>query len=376
MSEDATEAVESEEVTPPADDATETDKSESPSATAKAEAAAESPSGDAEADGESEPKEWVNLVSKYDGDKAKIGEEFWRATKANAELAKKVKELEAKVATPVAPKPEDQKPAEKPAADHPSIQKLESTITALEAETSTLSTQGSTKYAELQTQDKAILKLEARIEDQGELADDALKQRLELAKDRRENLATQLESLADRFKNKQERLEDLKGKREAVRAEADNESKRQAEQQQKDAEFSKEFPQEVDALIAQAADEIGLPQDDEIRQDLWETANTKLMAYLFKLGKGVILPDVDLKQVVHGYVERFAKTHGFASKTKFAETSREKAKVASRKITPGQPLVTKKAPTPSPWLVDDAVAKDSKLMAARARLAARLGPNA
>jgi hypothetical protein len=376
MTEVETEAVETEEVTPPTDDsAEEQDKPESPSATAKAtEAAAESPSDDAEADGESEPKEWVNLVTKYEGDKAKIGEEFWRATKANAELAKKVKELEARVATP-ATKAEEPKPepkAETKPADHPSIQKLESTITALTTEAEGIQAKGATKYSALQKQDEAIIELKTRIKIEGDLADEALKDRLALAEDRRGILADQLESLGREFRSVNARLEDKKSQREAVRADAEAEGQRQKAAQAKAQEFNSEYPQRIDALIFKAADDLGVPDDPEIREDLWETANSKLMAKLFHLGKDVEITAADEQALVRGYVERFAKTHGFASKAKFAGASKEKAKVAHR-ITPGQPLLPRKTPNLTPGLVDDARAKDTKLMAARNRLLARFG---
>jgi hypothetical protein len=372
MSEVETEAVETEEVTPPADDAAESDKPESPSATAKAEAAAESPSDDAEADGESEPKEWVNLVGKFEGDKEKIGKEFWRyansnaaLAKSNADLAKKVKDLEAKVAAPAAPK--DEPEPTKPAADHPSIQKLESTITALEEAQASLQSRGASKFTELQAQEKAIAKLEARIEDQGDLADESLKDRLDAAQRHRGVLAEQLMDLKDRFLEKKDRLEDAKSRREDVRAEAETESQRQKEQQAKEAEFRTEYPQRIDAMSTTMADELGVDSDPEIRQDLWETVNTKLMAKMFALGKGVEITATDEHALVKGYVERFVKTHGFASKKNFAGTSKEKAKVSQR-ITPGQPLVPKRTHNLPPGLVDDAVAKDPKLMAARQRM--------
>jgi hypothetical protein len=96
------------------------------------------------------------------------------------------------------------------------------------------------------------------------------------------------------------------------------------------------------------------------------------MAKLQHLGKDVDITAADELALVRGYVERFAKTHRFASKAKFAGASKEKAKVAHR-ITPGQPLLPRKTPNLTPGLVDDARAKDTKLMAARTRLLARFG---
>lgn len=379
MEDDAPEATETEEVTPPSADASETDKSGSTPATAKADAAAESPSDDdAEADGESEPKEWVNLVEKGKGDKAVIGKMFWDAQNANAKLAKENKALLARLeaaskTAPEASKAEPAKPEPKPLTDHPSIQKLESTITALETEKANIQTKGQAKFEELKTQRKLVDKLEARIEDQGEIADEALKTRFEMAKDRSALLETQLEDLTERFNAKKERLAENIARREAVRAEAEEEGKRQTEQQAKNAEFNSEYPQRIDAMMIAAADDLGLPTDPEIRQDLWETVNTKMMAKLFHLGKGVPLESTDEQALIRGFVERFAKTHGFASKAKFAGTSKEKAKVAGHKIVPGAPLIQKKAPPPSLGFIDDDRAKDTKLMEARKKMLARFG---
>jgi DNA repair exonuclease SbcCD ATPase subunit len=267
------------------------------------------------------------------------------------------------------------RPAHLPAADHPSIQKLESTITALTTEAEGIQAKGATKYSALQKQDEAIIELKTRIKIEGDLADEALKDRLALAEDRRGILADQLESLGREFRSVNARLEDKKSQREAVRADAEAEGQRQKAAQAKAQEFNSEYPQRIDALIFKAADDLGVPDDPEIREDLWETANSKLMAKLFHLGKDVEITAADELALVRGYVERFAKTHGFASKAKFAGTSKEKAKVASR-IVPGQPLVPRKTPNLTPGLVDDAVAKDPKLMAARARMerfASRIG---
>jgi len=173
----------------------------------------------------------------------------------------------------------------------------------------------------------------------------------------------------EKYSEKEQRLSDAKARRETVRADAEAERARQKQAAEDKAKFNDEFPSYIDTLIARKADEMGIPSDAAIREDLWEVVNDRLIVQLFRVG-GADVSEVDHEELVKSRIEKYVKVHGLTKKAAFAEVSREKAKVAPHKITPGAPLTPSKRPA-IPKLLQIGEPQDSLLAAARARMAAK-----
>lgn len=373
---------------PPQTDAPESDK-ESPSDDAGKTATEEPSEGESEeaaAGDEDEPEGWRNLVEKFEGDKDKIQQAFWRNNNEIARLAKELKELKAKPAadrptrTTVEPSPRATKApstAEKPIEEHPAVVELETHISTLQGRIEALNTEGAASRQKIEDQKEKVSVLKYEVRQQGDLADQALKDRLDLAEER---LAALQEKHQEKGHLRNSLVADLnkaEARREAVRGEALRDRERQ-QQAAKDAEsFSESFPNEVDQLIVEVSDEIGIPDKAEVREHLWSVVNAQMCLALWRLGPGTDVTETEHEEMVRTFVGQYAKAHGYAKAKSFASTSREKAAVSARTIRPGEPLkrAAAKAPAnakPKPLQIGES--GDPKLDAARRRMEARF-PN-
>lgn len=373
---------------PPQTETPESDKESTSEVDAgKAAATTDEPSkgedeGQEAAGDEDEPEGWKNLVEKFDGDKDKIQQAFWRNNNEIARLAKELKDLKAKpdadrpTRTRVEPEPRATKApstaVEKPIEEHPAVVELETHISTLKGRIEALNQEGAERLTAIENQKERVAVLKHQVAEQGDLADEAIKTRLETAKERLQSLVEKHQDKGAERNSLRDQLAKAEGRREAVRGEALRERENQQKAAKEAQDFNESFPNEVDRLIVSASDEIGIPDKAEVREHLWNVVNAQMMVALWRLGKGYDVTEVEHEEMIHSFVEQYAKAHGYAKAKSFADTSRAKAAVSARTIKPGEPLkrAVAKAPVkPQVKPLQIGESGDPKLDAARRRLA-------
>lgn len=321
--------------------------------------------------------EWQNFQKKFshlksDRDRrAAMGRAWWEKTRYASQVRKENEELKARLARlEKPPEPAPDEPRQPP----PELARIQQRIETLVAKDQAVQEQQNKALISLSASDKEVAVIEDRLKDADEYQKAILEQRLETAKVRRESILN--------------RWADLNEKREAISLEMEQritdrdwtakflQDKANREQlERRDIEsFNAEFPKHVDKLIVSAADDLGAPKDQKIRQSLWKTVNRAMMVDLLKLGeKG--LDSVNVPSMVRAHVKEYLEDRDLVGRSKFVKASAEKLKVAGReagKPPAGRPASAAMRPPVPPALLSQGDTTPA-MRAARERLTKRFG---
>lgn len=345
---------------------------ESTSSSADEQAPAESTSeGEAEAD-DDEPEEWRNLVRKYESvtdekqRKAAIGKAYWENTRHASAVQKERDELKARLAeleqesTSRPAKQAEEEPEEVP----PDLQAIESRKSALEAKQAAIPAREQQLLVKLGEQDDDIAVLQYKLTTALEEEKPTVKAELRAAKAERSYILASYRSLEAEKSEIKEKLEDLADRKRSASSRLDAEKARQ-KQADKDAEtFRRDFPREIDNYIVRSMDELKIPSDPKLRQDVWESVNDSLIAAYGRMN-GADSAGVDHAALVKKYVERYAQRMDLIGRVKFKQFSEKKADVAARL----SPTLTTRTPKPKeperPKMPYEIEVRDERLEKAR-----------
>lgn len=317
---------------------------------------------------------WKNFNKKFaylksDRDRrAAMGKAWWEKTRYASQVRKENEELKARLAR--LEQPPDTRRDEEPQQPPPELARIEQRIAALTQKDQVVQDQQNKALIALSASDKEVAVIEDRLKDADEYQKAVLEQRLETAKVKRESILN--------------RWADLNEKRESISLEMEQritdkdwtakflQDKAQRDQlERRDIEtFNAEFPKHVDGLIKSAADDLGAPPDQKIRQSLWKTVNRAMMVDLLKLGeKG--LGSVNVPAMVRAHVKEYLEDRDLVGRTKFSKTSAEKLKVAGREA--GKPASRPAPARPVPPALLTQGDTTPGMRRARERLVARFG---
>lgn len=288
--------------------------SEQPSDEAKTDEP-ESPSAKT-AEADAEPKEWKNLVDKYNGDKDKAGKAYWKAVNDNSALAKENKEL--KAYRDQAEKAKNEKPAE----PHPTLKEADSRIAALSKEIQTdLPRQELALFTELRKHEDAIAVLNDKLANADVVEKEGIEIKLDNAKvrwDLTERKIREVQYLANQKAEHIERLKTYKTDFEKHQADERANKERQEENRQR---FNEDFPNEIEGYIAQHAKALGFPGDmDDLKTDVYEY----VMAFAAQFrGTDTPVDQQDWSALVKAKVEREHKKADKLGRAHYAKVSKE-----------------------------------------------------
>jgi hypothetical protein len=323
----------------PSEETASDDVAESPSAETSDEAKAKdegsTPAEKAEAD--AEPKEWANLLKKYDGDKDKAGKAYWKTVNDNAALAKENKEL--KAFKDAAEKAKNEKPAE----PHPTLKDVDDYITALNKD---LEKNLPTKEAQLwkahKDSEKDIIRLEYELEKADGIDDKrTINAELRAAKAELKSAERDIRELGNTVQATQAEIKRAQQYKANFEKTLEEERANKAREAEILAQFNDEFPQEINGYIAKHAKALGFPTDDsESYEELKDSVYEYLMGYAAKY-RGTDEPaDADWNTLVENKMKREAAKADKYGRAHFQKVSKEaKPKVAT-------PAVSKPATAP------------------------------
>ncbi len=325
------------------------------------------------ADEDDEPEEWRNLVKKYESvtdekaRKAAIGKAYWEVTKHASAAQKERDQLKARIAeleagsTPARERGEAKPEPEEVPAD---IQALTSRTKALEAEQAEFPKVESQLLQALGEQDQEIAVLNYQLQTALDEEKPALKAQLRTAKADRANILLRYHSVEQRKREIDEKLEDLTERKRLAGSRLEAEKARQAQAEEERAQFQRDFPRQVDAYIVRFMDELKVPTDEKLRDDLAESVNESLMVANWKMG-GQDTRKVDHAALVKDHVVRYAKRMDLIGRAKFKQFSTSKADVVKRlspTITPRETKPKEPERKPLPYEIE---VRDERLEKAR-----------
>lgn len=323
------------------------------------------PSDDDEDDDES----WKNFTKKFGHFKserdrrAAMGRAYWDKTNYASRVRKENEELRARVAALDSKKEPERT---EPPPPHPDVQKLSGRIESLEQKGEQLQVRAQDTLIKLAESDKAIARLEAKMEDAEDYEKQILSAKMETATIKRETLLQRYADLNEKAESLSFDLERLSQDREwLMRALKDQETNRQREAREAE-EFEREFPEEVASLIQQAAAEAEVPK--EFLASAMKSVNKSLLLDLWNLGDADI-STVDMPGLVRAHLDEYLKDRDLAERHRFAKKSKEK-----RQVTRGMSDASRKGTIPRKPIDPGALNQGDlgpKMAAARARLAGK-----
>ncbi len=284
-------------------------------------------------DEDDEPEEWRNLVKKYESvedekeRKAAIGKEYWEKTRYVSQVQKERDELKARL-TELESNSKPEKVEEEEEVS-PDLQAIESREKALEAKQAAFPKVEHQLLVELGKQDDEIAVLEYRLNTALEEEKPTVKAELRAAKAERSHILATYRNLETEKSAIKEKLEDLADRKRSASSRLEIERARQKQAESDRQKFQADFPREIDNYIVRSMDELKVPPDKGLRQDLWETVNESLMVEYWKMG-GKDPAAIDHSALVRKHVERYAKRMDIIGRAKFKQFSEKKADVAAR----------------------------------------------
>lgn len=261
-----------------------------------------------------------------------VAEHYWSTTKEISSREKVIRDLKAELAArDEAAAPEE--PEEPPTS--PQIERLDQRIKSLYDRGQTFQKEQQELLVELPKIDREIAKAEARIEDagEGEFADSAKLLKWESLKanneTKRDNVVRQLRDLHYKREQADFEMETLLADKDWMTKVAQQQRTQQKLEQQNVQQFNQEFPQYVDSLITEAANSLGAPKDDKIRESLWKHVNRATTMDFWSMARQG-LDSVDVPELVKGHVKEYLEDRDLVGRVKFQEKSKAKLKVAGK----------------------------------------------
>ncbi len=321
------------------------------------------------ADGEEPPggedeesDSWKSLAAKYPNKTGAelreiVGNQYWEAKNYASGKARENEELRAMLKEQ-GEGPEDPDAEPQP---HPQVEALDKRIQGLYDKDQSTQKQQNDSLVKLAEADKTIAKLEARMEDAQERGKDSSLEdfareratnsaqtfaaRVEAAQAKRQSILDRYGSLGDKRETYGNEMEKLLTDKDWLTKVADKQAHDQKSAKADAAKFNAEFPQYVDSLIEKTADRLEAPQEQRLRKSLWIHVNRAMMVEL--QGRGPAdLDDLDVPEMVDGYVEEYLKDRDLVSRTRFERKSAEKRKVSGKATAAASVPAAKKAPVP------------------------------
>ena len=300
--------------------------------------------GAAGGEDDEEDEGWRNFESKFQHIKsprdrrAAMAKWVWEKTRYASEVRKEAEEAKAELARSGAKKPDAED--ETPPPTNPHIEKLDQRIKGLYAKDQAQQAAQQKQLVALSNADKEIAKIEARAEMAAEQGDDYQKGlfevKLETAQNRREGILERYKDLTERRETLSFDMERLLQDRDWAANVYKNQAKSKETEQQNREQFNQEFPQFVDATITQTADDLKAPKDPAIRKSLWKHVNQAMMVDLYRLGEQGI-DQVDVPQMVQGYVKEYLEDRDLVARTRFTRKSADKRAVTGRAPSASSP---------------------------------------
>jgi len=312
--------------------------------------AEDDPKGEAEAEAQEEEdaESWKALRAKYPNLserelRAQVGDQYWEAKNYAARLARENEELRA------AQKPDEpEEPEEEPST--PQIEALDKRIQGLYGKDQAAEKQQGEILVKLADADKEIAKIEARLEDsEDEYRKEGLKAQLEAKQAKRQSVIDRYQNIADKREGYAFDMERLLTDKDWLTKAAKQQRSKEKSEQADTEKFNAEFPEYVDNLITKTADGLNAPEEARFRQSLWNHVNRAMMVDLNLHGK-TDLGDIDVPQMVEGYVKEYLADRDLVSRTRFEKRSAEKRKVTG-KARPAAPVPVAQRPPVKPSLM-------------------------
>jgi BMFP domain-containing protein YqiC len=278
---------------------------------------------------------WKNLTKKFDhiksprDRKAAIGRAYWEKTRYASQTRKDLEETKARLAVLEA-KPKADEP---PAAPHPDVAKLDQRIQGLVQKDNTLVQNQQELLGALRGVDEEIVKWKTKAEDADEYNKALYEQKSETAAVKKATLLQRWADINDRREQLSYDVDRLMSDRNWVQQFVQQEEQRKASEVESAAEFNQTFPRFVDETIEEIATELGAPKATGIREDLRSTVRDKMTVALWKLSKQNV-DEVDVPEMVRGYVQGYLKRNDLVGRTKFTEKSKNKLAVSSKASAP------------------------------------------
>jgi len=325
----------------------ETAEVEAASETERAEDA-EKPESEGTDESAEQEQEQVDLLKKFKGDIKAADRSYWhavnRATRVQDEnrvLRERLSELEQ--GSKARPAEREEPRTEEPLTSE-DIKRIDMELSEVDGEMKQAKTDYEQGLLDIGEADKAIAKIEGKLEDALEEQKPALEARLEAARVKRLQIIRDAKGALRWHQEAKHRGGRLRAERSTaermVKMEQTNAQKVESERM----EVYRDFPVEVDAMFEQACIDLAVSKED--REDFWEIVNQDLMAKLWAAGaQGHSIADVNVEGIIKGRVQKLmARIDGgrgeFAKKSKEAL---ERAKASGTKVVaPGSRAVVGK----------------------------------
>jgi hypothetical protein len=270
---------------------------------------------------------------------AAVAKAYWEKTNYASATRRENEALKRRIAEIESSRKEPEKPKDPPPPD-PDLQALDQRIQDLQAKDTADKKSGDAQLVALNEVDTEIAKLQGKLEDAKEAADESkaalLESRIETKQTKRDAIVARYEDIRDRRVSRSFDYERLNRDRAWLANVIADRSSRQAKEQEEAAAFKSEFPEKVDGLIEGAARRIGIPEHN---------IEELLTIDMLKLGDAD-LDEADLPDLVEKRVEKFARDRDLSRRTRFAERSKAKAKVVAP-AKAGTPAPAKKPVAPA-----------------------------
>lgn len=289
-------------------------------------------------------KNWKSLQDKYPGKTDAeihdiVNAAYWEQTKELSAHAKRERESEVEKARlegrlegagtpPGEPPPEDDD-----FSDYPDIQEVDSHITGLTQRGEEIAQEQSELLKELNekttnaAESRGELAAAKRHEDTIDGAEVArLEAKIERATDRVASIRRELNGTVRAAKDLREqhaRVE--KEKTWLVRIAKEGKAKAEKDQQEAEEALEK-IPTQVDGQITASMKALKVPK--ELQESCRKITKDQTTVDFWRIGTTVPFGDVDVPRLVKNHVEHFLKANGIASKSTFAERSKQKNDLA------------------------------------------------
>lgn len=309
------------------------------------------------------PSAWKNFEKKFlhikdpEARQEAMAEAWWEKNNFASRTFKEKQALERKLADLEKTLKQTPPEPEKPGPPPQELVELDSRIQELYQQDQALIKETEQSLVGLNAVDTEIAKLQGKLEDAKENGDESKQIRLEAALQAK---SVQREGVLRDYKTSLRERKALAREYEKVGKERiwletvlKDKASRQATEKQEAEAFKSDFPEQVDRLVESAAAKFNIPA--HLLEELQEETNDGLMVDLWKLGEAN-LDDVDLPGLIRQRVEKFARTRNLAERRKFADTSKEKLKVAGR-ARPNAPAGSPKTVTPASMISGDSTPK-------------------
>lgn len=276
---------------------------------------------------------WDSLEAKFkwikdpEDRKEAVAKAYWEKARYDKQIRLENEALKAENAALKA-KAEKTEP-EEPAQPHPDVVRIEQRMQALYQRKERIQAEQKDRLVELNKLDRAVAVAEDRLKDAFDEQKPTFQARLEAAQ--RDYAATRREWMDSNEKigDLDEKLQQEAANREWVIKFQREQAEQLNLQAQSRQQFMEEFPRHVDSMIEAAAKDLGIPDDERIRQSLWKHVNRALQVDLRVMNRPDV-GEVPIRAMVTKFVKEYAEDRDLVRRKAFKAKSDAKLAVTDR----------------------------------------------